>query len=75
MLVKICFSADFLFVLGHYPIYSIGESGNTQCLIDRLNPLLHKHNVTAYIAGHDHNLQVDRYIYTPNMCSKQQKFC
>ena len=27
-------------------------------MADRLTPLLHKYNVTAYVAGHDHTLQV-----------------
>uniref|UniRef100_A0A3Q1KC68 Tartrate-resistant acid phosphatase type 5 n=1 Tax=Anabas testudineus TaxID=64144 RepID=A0A3Q1KC68_ANATE len=38
--------ADFLLVAGHYP-----------CLLHNLNPLLKKYKATAYLCGHDHNLQ------------------
>ncbi|VDM77038.1 unnamed protein product [Strongylus vulgaris] len=55
--------ADYLFVAGHYPIYSISSHGPTHCLIDRLDPLLKAYNVSAYFAGHDHNLQ---HIIFPN---------
>uniref|UniRef100_A0A0K0EFI5 Tartrate-resistant acid phosphatase type 5 n=1 Tax=Strongyloides stercoralis TaxID=6248 RepID=A0A0K0EFI5_STRER len=48
---------NYLFVVGHYPVYSISEHGPTKCLIDKLDPLLRMYNVTAYFAGHDHNLQ------------------
>jgi len=47
-------TATWLIVAGHYPIISIGEHGDNQYLIDDLLPLLLKHNVHAYINGHDH---------------------
>uniref|UniRef100_A0A914WZP6 Tartrate-resistant acid phosphatase type 5 n=1 Tax=Plectus sambesii TaxID=2011161 RepID=A0A914WZP6_9BILA len=50
-------TADYLFVMGHYPIYSIAEHGPNQILVDRMIPLLHKYHVTMYMSGHDHSLQ------------------
>lgn len=50
-------NADYILVGGHYPIWSVAEHGPTNCLIQRLEPMLYQHKVTAYLAGHDHNLQ------------------
>jgi len=49
-------TADFLWVSGHYPIWSGGASGPTQCLIQRLYPMLKRHGA-HYVSGHDHNLE------------------
>jgi tartrate-resistant acid phosphatase type 5 len=54
----VIFSAPYLLVNGHFPVYSVAEHGPTKCLVDRLRPLLHQYRATAYICGHDHNLQV-----------------
>ena len=39
-------------------MYSAGMHGNTQCLIDKLKPVLEENQVNAFLAGHDHNNQV-----------------
>ena len=50
-------SVPYIIVGGHFPVYSAAEHGSTKCLVDRLAPLLHKYKVSAYLCGHDHNLQ------------------
>ncbi len=49
--------APFLVVLGHHPIFSNGPHGDHKTLIAEWEPLLRKHNVDFYFAGHDHDLQ------------------
>lgn len=48
-------TADYLFVAGHYPMYSVCEHGNTGNLIENLRPLLIQYGA-HYMAGHDHCL-------------------
>jgi tartrate-resistant acid phosphatase type 5 len=50
-------NAQWKIVLGHHPIYSYGQHGNTQELQRKLLPEL-KGKVDYYLAGHDHDLQV-----------------
>jgi hypothetical protein len=49
--------ATWVLVAGHYPIYSVGVNGDNTELLSELHPILVKHNVHAYIAGHDHSNQ------------------
>jgi len=51
-------AADVLLVLGHYPTWSIAKHGPSKCLVENLPKLMKKFQVSAYISGHDHNLQL-----------------
>merc|ERR1712131_26085 len=51
-------SYDYVFVPGHYPTWSVAEHGPTKCLVNRMPGLMAKYRVTAYVAGHDHNMQL-----------------
>lgn len=44
----------WLLMAGHYPVYSGGEHGDTDELVQYLQPLIEKYNVDAYYCGHDH---------------------
>jgi tartrate-resistant acid phosphatase type 5 len=50
-------SSKWKIVAGHHPVFTGGEHGNTEELIQKLEPLLEKHKVDMYLAGHDHDLQ------------------
>lgn len=47
----------FTMVVGHHPVYSNGKHGDTDYLIRDWAPLLERHKVHVYLAGHDHDLQ------------------
>lgn len=59
-------TARWKFVVGHHPVYTVGKrkkaaGGGIQKELEKsLMPLLEKHHVQAYIAGHEHDLQVIR---------------
>jgi tartrate-resistant acid phosphatase type 5 len=47
----------YLAVIAHHPVYSNGPHGDHPILIADWDPLFRRHNVTLYLAGHDHDLQ------------------
>jgi tartrate-resistant acid phosphatase type 5 len=50
-------ATPYLAVIAHHPVYSNGPHGDHPTLIADWDPLFRKHNVTLYLAGHDHDLQ------------------
>ena len=46
-------TADYLWVAGHYPVYSICNHGSTFELVRRLKPMLIEYGA-HYLSGHDH---------------------
>ena len=50
-------STPFLVVMGHHPIFSNGPHGDHKVLVRDWEPLLRKHKVHLYLAGHDHDMQ------------------
>lgn len=46
-------NADYIWIAGHYPVYSVCWQGSTIQLLDKLQPLLNKYQAN-YMAGHDH---------------------
>jgi tartrate-resistant acid phosphatase type 5 len=49
--------APMTLVLGHHPLYSNGDHGDTEVFITRWGELFQKQRVHAYLCGHDHDLQ------------------
>jgi hypothetical protein len=49
--------SDWRIVVGHHPIFSSGEHGDTPELVEELLPLLDRYGVDMYLSGHDHTMQ------------------
>ena len=49
--------APWTICVGHHPVYSNGQHGDTKSLVADLAPLLQAHGVHVYLCGHDHDLQ------------------
>jgi acid phosphatase len=50
-------TAPWKIVIGHHPIFTGGQHGDTPYLVEHVLPLLNKYKVPAYFNGHDHDLQ------------------
>lgn len=50
-------STPWVVVMGHHPLYSNGQHGDSEALIDAWGPLFEEHRVDFYFCGHDHDLQ------------------
>ncbi len=54
--------AQWKVIYGHHPVYSSGVHQSSKSLIKVLEPLLVKHHVDFYLAGHDHDYERFRPI-------------
>ena len=54
-------NSKWLFVYGHYHIFSNGYYGNYKSMIQRLYILLKKYRVDVYFSGHEHNFQFMKF--------------
>lgn len=50
-------AARWKIVVGHHPVFSGGKKGHTAEMVHLVTPLLDVHGVSAYINGHEHDLQ------------------
>ena len=50
-------TADWIIVVGHHPVWSVGEYGPTWPLVERLAPLMESAGVALYICGHEHQME------------------
>ncbi|MFZ1731778.1 MAG: tartrate-resistant acid phosphatase type 5 family protein [Bacteroidota bacterium] len=53
---------EWIIVVGHHPVYSHGYYGNTKVLVKYLAPMFEKYRVSAYLDGHEHDLQLLKRI-------------
>jgi acid phosphatase len=50
-------TAPWKIVIGHHPVYTGGQHGDTPYIVEHVLPLMEKYGVQAYFNGHDHDLQ------------------
>ena len=51
-------TCTWLIVVGHHPIFDVGEYDDDAYMIESLLPILNEHQVHMYITGHEHQSQV-----------------
>ncbi|MCX7930114.1 MAG: metallophosphoesterase [Chlorobi bacterium] len=51
-------NATMSLVVCHHPLRSYGLYGDTRILVEQLKPILDRHGVSAYLCGHEHDLQM-----------------
>lgn len=68
-------NANWIFVFGHYHIFSNGYYKNYEIMEKRLLPLLLKYNVDVYFCGHEHNFQVLEYENLKLVINGASSYC
>ncbi|MBF0444354.1 MAG: metallophosphoesterase [Magnetococcales bacterium] len=52
-------------VAGHHPLYSASRHGPTKSMHPEILPAMQDSKVHLYLAGHDHNLQLIKLMFSP----------
>ena len=55
-------AAQWIVVVGHYPVFSAASNGDNEEMQMYLQPLLEEYNVDAYLCGHDHTSEHLQYV-------------
>lgn len=58
-------NATWKIVIGHHPVRSVGEHGDTSELVQQMLPILKEYNADLYINGHDHCLEHIKNLTSP----------
>lgn len=68
-------NANWIFVFGHYHIFSNGYYKNYEVMEQRLLPILLKYDVDVYFCGHEHNFQVLEYKNLKLVINGASSYC
>jgi tartrate-resistant acid phosphatase type 5 len=52
-------------VAGHHPLYSASRHGPTRSMHPEILPAMQNSKIHLYLAGHDHNLQLIKLMFSP----------
>jgi hypothetical protein len=50
-------TSDWIIVVGHHPVWSVGAYGPTWPLVDRLRPMMEAAGVALYVSGHEYQME------------------
>lgn len=56
-LLNLRLECSWVLVVGHYPVFSVGDHGDIPSMSVNFLPIIKRHSIDAYLSGHDHSLQ------------------
>ena len=58
-------SATWKIVVGHHPVYTCGLRKNQRQYMAKLQPMMERNEVSMYLCGHEHDLQIHHPAGSP----------